>query len=166
MLDLLAIACSHVAGISERRTFWVVSGFDHFAGHSPYLATDPGVDSGLMIAQYSAAACVNEIATLSNPASVTNIPTSAGIEDYNSFGSTSALKAVRCVSLMRSVVAIELLVMAEALETHRPLKSGAGVEQAHAVVRSLVPRLDRDRAPSPDIRAIEGLISSGAFGGA
>jgi len=165
-LDLLAIACSHVAGISERRTFWVVSGFDHFAGHRPYLATDPGVDSGLMIAQYSAAACVNEIATLSKPASVTNIPTSAGIEDYNSFGSTSALKAVRCVSLMRSVVAIELLVMAEALETHRPLKSGAGVEQAHAVVRSLVPRLDRDRAPSPDIRAIEGLISSGAFGGA
>ena len=165
-LDLLAIACSHVAGISERRTFWVVSGFDQFAGHRPYLATDPGVDSGLMIAQYSAAACVNEIATLSNPASVTNIPTSAGIEDYNSFGSTSALKAMRCVSLMRSVVAIELLVMAEALETHRPLKSGAGVEQAHAVVRSLVPRLDRDRAPSPDIRAIEGLIASGAFGGA
>ena len=165
-LDLLAIACSHVAGISERRTFWVVSGFDQFAGHKPYLATDPGVDSGLMIAQYSAAACVNEIATMSNPASVTNIPTSAGIEDYNSFGSTSALKAMRCVSLLRSVIAIELLVMSEAIEAHRPLKSGAGVEGAHAVVRSLVPKLNRDRAPSPDIRAIERLISSGAFGGA
>ena len=162
-LDLLAIACSHVAGISERRTFWVVSGFDKFVGHKPYLATDPGVDSGLMIAQYAAAACVNEIATLSNPASVTNIPTSAGIEDYNSFGSTSALKAMRCVSLMRSVVAIELLVMAEALEAHRPLKSGEGVEKAHALVRSLVPKLNRDRAPSPDIRALEGLISAGAF---
>ncbi|MDI9404069.1 MAG: histidine ammonia-lyase [Limnohabitans sp.] len=162
-LDLLAIACSHVAGISERRTFWVVSGFDHFVGLKPYLATDPGVDSGLMIPQYAAAACVNEIATLSNPASVTNIPTSAGIEDYNSMGATSALKATRCVSLMRSVVAIELLVMAEALESHRPLKSGAGVEQAHAIVRSQVKKLDRDRAPSPDIRALEVLIASGAF---
>jgi len=165
-LDLLAIACSHVAGISERRTYWVVSGFDHFVGHKPYLATDPGVDSGLMIAQYAAAACVNEIATLSNPASVTNISTSAGIEDYNSFGSTSALKAMRCVSLLRSVIAIELLVMAEALEAHRPLKSGAGVEKAHAVVRSLVAKLNRDRAPSPDIRAIEGLIAADLFGAA
>ena len=162
-LDLLAIACSHVAGISERRTFWVVSGFDHFVGLKPYLATDPGVDSGLMIVQYSAAACVNEIATLSNPASVTNIPTSAGIEDYNSMGATSALKATRCVSLLRSVIAIELLVMAEAMESHRPLKSGAGVEKAHAIVRSQVKKLDRDRAPSPDIRAIEVLIASGAF---
>ncbi|MEY2716845.1 MAG: Histidine ammonia-lyase [Planctomycetota bacterium] len=165
-LDLLAIACSHVAGISERRTFWVVSGFDKFVGHKPYLATDPGVDSGLMIAQYAAAACVNEIATMANPASVTNIPTSAGIEDYNSFGATSALKAMRCVSLLRSVVAIELLVMAEALEAHRPLKSGAGVEKAHAVVRSRVAKLDRDRAPSPDIRAIEGLIAADLFGAA
>jgi len=162
-LDLLAIACSHVAGNSERRTFWVVSGFDHFVGLNPYLATDPGVDSGLMIPQYSAAACVNEIATLANPASVTNIPTSAGIEDYNSMGATSALKATRCVSLLRSVIAIELLVMAEALEAHRPLKSGAGVEKAHAVVRSQVKKLDRDRAPSPDIRALEVLIASGAF---
>jgi histidine ammonia-lyase len=162
-LDLLAILSSHLAGISERRTFWVVSGFDQFVGLKPYLATDPGVDSGLMIAQYAAAACVNEIATLSNPASVTNIPTSAGIEDYNSFGATSALKATRCVSLARSVVAIELLVMAEALEQHRPLKSGAGVEKAHAAVRTVVAKLDRDRAPSPDIRAIEGLVARGAF---
>ena len=162
-LDLFAVLCSHLAGISERRTFWVVSGFDHFVGLRPYLATDPGVDSGLMIAQYAAAACVNEIATLANPASVTNIPTSAGIEDYNSFGATSALKATRCLSLARSVVAIELLVMAEALEQHRPLKSGAGVEKAHATVRTRVPKLSRDRAPSPDIRAIESLVAAGAF---
>ncbi|MFZ9915367.1 MAG: aromatic amino acid lyase, partial [Phycisphaerales bacterium] len=165
-LDVLAIACSHLAGISERRTYWVVSGFDQFLGLKPYLATDPGVDSGLMIAQYAAAACVNEIATLANPASVTNISTSAGIEDYNSFGSTSALKAMRCVSLLRSVVAIELLVMAEALEAYRPLKSGAGVEKAHAILRAQVPKLGGDRPPSPDIRAIERLVAAGAFAGA
>ncbi|MCE2880970.1 MAG: histidine ammonia-lyase [Planctomycetaceae bacterium] len=164
-LDVLAIACSHLAGISERRTYWVVSGFDQFLGLKPYLATDPGVDSGLMIVQYAAASCVNEIATLANPASVTNISTSAGIEDYNSFGSTSALKAMRCVSLARSVVAIELLVMAEALEAYRPLKSGAGVEKAHAILRAQVPKLGGDRPPSPDIRAIERLVAEGAFAG-
>lgn len=162
-LDLLAVACSHVAGISERRTFWVVSGFDQFVAHNPYLAKDPGVESGLMIAQYAAAACVNELAGNAMPASVTNIPTSAGIEDYNSFGATSALKATRSVALARSVVAIEMLVMAEALEAHRPLKSGAGVEKAHAAVRAAVPKLAKDRVLSPDIRAIEQLIAHGAF---
>ena len=94
---------------------------------------------------------------------VTNIPTSAGIEDYNSFGATSALKATRSVALARSVVAIELLVMAEALEAHRPLKSGAGVEKAHAAARAAVTKLAKDRVLSPDIRAIEGLIAQGAF---
>lgn len=162
-LDLLAVACSHVAGISERRTFWVVSGFDQFVAHKPYLAKDPGVESGLMIAQYAAAACVNELAGNAMPASVTNIPTSAGIEDYNSFGATSALKATRSVALARSVVAIEMLVMAEALEAHRPLRSGAGVEKAHAAVRAAVPKLAKDRVLSPDIRAIEGLIAHGGF---
>jgi histidine ammonia-lyase len=162
-LDLLAIACSHVAGISERRTFWVVSATDRFVAHQPYLATDPGVDSGLMIAQYTAAACVNELASNAMPASVTNISTSAGIEDYNSFGATSALKATRCLTLLRSVIAIELLVMSEAIEAHRPLVSGVRVEKAHAVIRTRVAKLNRDRVLSPDIRAIERLIADGAF---
>ncbi len=162
-LDMLAILCAHLAGISERRTFWVVSGFDQFVGHRPYLATDPGVDSGLMITQYTAAACVNEIATYANPASVTNISTSAGIEDYNSFGATSALKATRCVSLARSVIAIELLVMSEALEAHRPLRSGVKVEKVHARVRTRVAKLDRDRAPAGDIRALELMIAANAL---
>lgn len=162
-LDTFATVCAHVAGISERRTFWVVSGFDRFVAHRPYLATDPGVDSGLMIAQYTAAACVNEIATLSHPASVANVPTSAGIEDFNSFGATSALKAVRCLSLLRSVLAVELLAMAEALEAHRPLVSGAGVERAHATVRRAVPKLAGDRVIAPDIAAIERLVEAGAF---
>ena len=162
-LDLLAIACSHVAGISERRTFWVVSATDRFVAHQPYLATDPGVDSGLMIAQYTAAACVNELASNAMPASVTNISTSAGIEDYNSFGATSALKATRCLTLLRSVIAIELLVMSEAIEAHRPLVSGVRVEKAHAVIRTRVAKLNRDRVLSPDIRAIERLIADDAF---
>ncbi|MFM1823850.1 MAG: Histidine ammonia-lyase [Planctomycetota bacterium] len=162
-LDTFATVCAAVAGISERRTFWVVSGFDRFVAHRPYLATDPGVDSGLMIAQYTAAACVNEISTLSHPASVANVPTSAGIEDFNSFGATSALKATRCLSLLRSVLAVELLTMSEALEAHRPLASGAGVERAHATIRRAVPKLAGDRVIAPDIAAIERLVELGAF---
>ena len=100
-LDLFAIACCHVAGISERRTFWVVSGFDQFVGHRPYLAKDPGVESGLMIAQYAAAACVNELQSLAHPASVGNVGTCGGIEDYNSFGPLAAAQLERGVRLLQ-----------------------------------------------------------------
>lgn len=85
-LDCAAIALSHIAGISERRTFLMLAAADPEAHLRPYLSPHPGVSSGLMIAQYTAAACCNEIITLCTPASVSNISTSAGIEDYNSFG--------------------------------------------------------------------------------
>jgi histidine ammonia-lyase len=164
-LDALAIAMCHVAGISERRVFWVLSAHDRENPVKPYLSPSPGLHSGLMIAQYTAAACVNEMMTLATPASVGNVPTSAGIEDYNSMGATAALKAMRSLGLLRSVIAIELLVMAEALESQRPLKSGAGVERAFATVRAAVPKLERDRPPAPDIARIEGLVRDGAFAG-
>jgi histidine ammonia-lyase len=85
------------------------------------------------------------------------------MEDYNSMGATSAHQLRAAVDLARHVIAIELLVMAEALEYHRPLKSGAGVERAHDLVRSVVPRLTQDRSSAPDIIAIETLIRSGRF---
>jgi histidine ammonia-lyase len=100
---------------------------------------------------------------LSHPASPGNVPTSAGIEDYNSMGATSARHARRAVELATHVVAIELQTMAEALDCQRPLRSGDGVERAHAIVRGAVPRLTSDRSPAPDIAAIAGLIRSGAF---
>ena len=116
-LDHLRIATTHLAGISERRVFWVLSGHDDHNPVTPYLASDPGLQSGLMIAQYTAAACVSEMQTIANPASVANIPTSAGIEDYNSMGHRGASR--QSVELLRSVIAIELLVMSQAME-HRP----------------------------------------------
>jgi histidine ammonia-lyase len=116
-----------------------------------------------MIAQYTAAACCNEIITLCTPASVSNLPTSAGVEDYNSFGPRSAAKAARSAELARSVVAIELLCAAEALERQRPMKSGGGVEKAHALIRKAVRPFDSDRSPAPDIAAIERLIDEGEF---
>lgn len=162
-LDCATIALAHIAGISERRTFLMLAAADPEAHLRPYLSPHPGVSSGLMIAQYTAAACCNEIITLSTPASVSNIGTSAGIEDYNSFGPRAAAKAARALELARHVVAIELLCAAQALEYHRPLKSGPGVESAYETIRSLVPPLLDDRSPSPDIEAIAELIAEGAF---
>ena len=158
-LDTLTIAIAHIAGISERRTFWLLSALDPESHLGPYLAPNPGLNSGLMIAQYTAAACCNEIITLATPASVSNVSTSAGIEDYNSFGPRAAAKAARAIDLAKHVVAIELLCAAEGLEYQRPLKSGAGVEKTHAQIRGVVTRLTDDRSPTTDINRIVGLMN-------
>ncbi|GDX98724.1 histidine ammonia-lyase [Phycisphaerae bacterium] len=163
-LDCAAIAISHIAGISERRTFWMLSAFDAETHLPPYLAKKPGVHSGLMIAQYTAAACCNEIITLCMAASPINVVTSAGIEDYNSFGPRSAMKARRAVELAMYVVATELLCAAEALEYHRPLRSGDGVEKIHAAVRNVIAPLTGDRPPGPDITLVAEAIADGTFG--
>jgi histidine ammonia-lyase len=163
-LDLTSIALSHLAGISERRVHWVLGAFDPHNPVHAHLSPQPGLHSGLMVAQYTAAACCNELQTLATPASVANIPTCAGIEDYNSMGATSAHQARAAVELATHVVAIELLIMAEALEYQRPLRSGAGVERTHAVVRGAVERLVADRPLAPDIAEVAGLIRRGAFG--
>ncbi len=163
-LDGLSIALAHIAGISERRIYLMLSARDPEAGLTPYLASHPGLQSGLMIAQYTAAACCNEIIGLCTPASVANIPTSAGTEDYNSFGPRSAAKARRILDLTRRVVAIEFLCAAQAIEHHRPLRSGAIVERAHARIRKHIPPLDHDRPTAGDIEAIASLIIDGQLG--
>lgn len=163
-LDTVAIALCHIAGMAERRVFFMLAASDPQNPINPHLSRHPGVESGYMITQYTAAACCNEMITLATPASVSNISTCAGMEDYNSFGPRSAAKAERSAELCRRVIAIELLCAAEALEYQRPLRSGAGVERAFETIRSLVPRLKEDRSPAADIRAIEGLIASGRFG--
>ena len=163
-LDVLAIALSHVAGIAERRVYYILSASDAQNPLNPHLSPVPGLHSGLMIAQYVAAACCNELIGLAHPASVSNIPTSAGMEDYNSMGATSALKVRRSIERCRQVIAIELLCAAEALEYQRPLRSGEGVEAVHAAVRGIVSKRTADRPPSPDIAAIERLIIDGLVG--
>jgi len=164
-LDAMTIAIAPIAGIAERRVFWMLSAFDSEAHLRPYLSPKPGLHSGLMIAQYTAAACCNEIIGLSHPASVANIPTSAEVEDYNSFGPRGAAKARRAMDLAEAVIAIELMCAAEGLECHRPLKSGAGVERGVTLVRGVTPPLTADRPLTPDIEAIRGLIRSRAFVG-
>jgi histidine ammonia-lyase len=162
-MDTLKIALCHLAGIAERRINWLLTASDSENPVNIYLSPQPGLHSGLMIAQYTAAACCNEMQTLATPASVANIPTSAGIEDYNSMGATSALQLRQSLELATNVIAIELLVMAEAMEYQRPLRSGKGVEQTYEIVRRIVSRLTEDRPPSPDIAGIANLIQQGAF---
>lgn len=162
-LDYLAIALCHLAGIAERRIYLMTGAFEPESHLKPFLAPQPGLQSGLMIAQYTAAACVNEMVGLATPASVANIPTSAGMEDYNSFGPRSAAKARRALELAEHVVAIELMCAAQGVETHRPLKSGKGVEAAIARIRTVVPTLTGDRPLTADIEAIVELIRAGEF---
>jgi histidine ammonia-lyase len=162
-LDSVCVACMHIAGVAERRVFFLLGATDPENPVPAHLSPQPGLHSGLMITQYTAAACVNELAHLASPASVINIPTCAGMEDYNSFGPLSARKALRSVELSRTVVAIELLCAAQGMEFQRPLRSGAGVERAYALVRERVAPLEADRPPAPDIAALEGLIAGGAL---
>jgi len=164
-LDTLNIALTHVAGIAERRVYYLLAASSAENRLNPQLSPIPGLHSGLMIAQYVAAACQNELIGLANPASVANLSTSAGMEDYNSFGAHAALKARRVIERASEVVAIELLCAAEALEYQRPLRSGPGIEVAFAAVREVVARRTRDRPPAPDIAAIVALISAGRFAG-
>ncbi len=162
-LDTLAIAIAHIAGIAERRTYHMLSVFDPHSELRAFLSPRPGLQSGFMIVQYAAAAMCNELIGLANPASVANISTCAGMEDYNSFGPRSAAKAARAVELARSVVAIELLCAAEAVEAHRPHRTGDILERTIATIRDRVPPLTEDRPPSPDIAALDDLIQSGHF---
>jgi histidine ammonia-lyase len=162
-LDMLAIALTHLAAVAERRVFLLLAAHEPATRLPPFLSPEPGVRSGLMVAQYTAAALVNECQGLAHPASVGNVTTSACMEDYNSMGATAALKA-RCVlENARRVVAIELLCAAQALEFQRPLRSGAGVEAAHAAIRRRVAPLDQDRPLADDIAAIETLVADGGL---
>src|SRR3954453_11061462 len=126
--------------ISERRTDRLVNP-DKSEGLPAFLARKPGVESGFMIAQVAAASLVNEARVLAHPASIDNVTTSGGKEDHVSMGMTSALKLRSIVDLAETLLAIELLAAAEALEYRRPLRAGEGVEEAFKLVRQFVPPL-------------------------
>lgn len=165
-LDFLAIILAQVASFSERRAYSLLGPHDWDTGEHAaplFLTPRPGLNSGYMIAQYAAAALVNEIKVLAHPASVDSIPTSAGMEDFVSMGVTAALKARQALDLAFNVVAIELICACQALEFRRPLRPGRGVEAAYAAVRQVVPALDADRPPSPDIQRLAAAIRAGAL---
>ena len=158
-LDYATLAVAELASISERRTARLVDA--HLSGLPAFLAQRPGVESGLMIAHYTAAALVNELQTLSHPSSVDTIPTSANQEDHVSMGATSALHLREAVGLAEQVLAVEALCAAQGLDFRRPLRPGAGVAAAQAVVRARVPHLEADRSPAPDIGAVQAMVHAG-----
>jgi len=167
-LDMLAIALAQVAGFSERRTYGLMGPHDWDTGEHAmplFLTPEPGLNSGYMIAQYAAAALVNEIKLLAHPASIDSIPTSAGMEDFVSMGATAGLKLRQLIELAERVVAIELLSAAQGLDFRQPLRPGRGVLAACEAVRALVPTLTADRPPSPDIERLARAIHEGAFDG-
>ena len=122
-LDHLALAMTQLASFAERRVYALLT--PSYAGLPAFLTPHPGLSSGLMIAQYAAAALVNECQTLSHPAGAGSIPTSAGMEDFNSMGAWAALKARTVVGYAAHVVATELVCACQGLEFHRPLRSTA-----------------------------------------
>ncbi len=163
-LDVLAIALAQLASFSERRIYNLMGPHDWDEGGAPlFLTPNPGLNSGFMIVQYVAASLVNEIKILAHPASIDSIPTSAGMEDFNSMGATSAHKLLRVLEQARQVVAIELMCAAQMLEFRKPLKPGLGVQTAYDIVRSHVEKLEEDRVPAFDIETLTKAIYEGAF---
>ena len=160
--DYAAIALVHLGNIIERRIERLVNP-DMNEGLPPFLTTHPGTSSGFMIAQVTAVALLNEAKVLAHPASTDNLPTSGGKEDHVSMGMTAATKLRAVIDNCEHVLAIELLAAAEGLEHRAPLQPGRGVRRAYETVRSLVPRLTRDRALSQDIQKIAGAIRDGDF---
>jgi histidine ammonia-lyase len=162
VLDFLAIVVADLASISERRT-------DRFLdparnhGLAAFLAGDPGVDSGLMIAQYTQAAMVSELKRLAAPASVDSIPSSAMQEDHVSMGWAAARKLRRGVDALTGVLAIELMTAARGIELRRPLASAPAIAAVIATIRTQVPGSGPDRFLAPEIAAMTQLVRSGGL---
>lgn len=161
-LDFVAIALAEVASISERRTDRILDP-ERSSGLPPFLATRPGLDSGLMLAQYTAAALVAENRVLSHPASVDSIPTSGLQEDHVSMGWGAGRKLDQVLANAARVVAVELLCAAEGIDHRAPLQPGSRTGAARDTVRGVVAPLERDRPPGPDIEAVARLVEDGAF---
>ncbi|MBI2374508.1 MAG: histidine ammonia-lyase [Deltaproteobacteria bacterium] len=157
-LDVLAIAVSQLASISERRVAQLV---DPVSSRLPaFLVRDPGLSSGFMIAQVTAAALVNENRVLATPSALGTIPTSANQEDHVSMGMTAAIKAARIVENTRAVLAIELLAACQAIDLIG-LAPAAGVAAARSALRQVVAELFEDRNLSVDIALASELLKNG-----
>jgi histidine ammonia-lyase len=159
--DVLAIAVSDLGSISERRTERLIN--PALSGLPAFLTRHGGLESGLMLAHVTAAALTSENKTLSHPASVDTIPTSANREDHVSMGPTAARKAARVIANVRRILAIELMAACDAVDFHAPLVSSPALMAAHAAVRRIVPPRDRDRVLSPEIEALAAEVGQGTI---
>jgi histidine ammonia-lyase len=154
-LDFLAIALSELGNISERRTYQLISGSRELPN---YLVANPGINSGLMIPQYTAASLVSQNKQLCTPASVDSIVSSNGQEDHVSMGANAATKAYKVVNNLYSILAIELITAAQALTFRRPLKTSPYLEKLVDTFRQTVPFIEDDRILHHDIQKAEKFL--------
>jgi histidine ammonia-lyase len=159
--DFLAIAAAEVGAIAERRTDRLLDA-SRSNGLPPFLARDPGVDSGLMLTQYTQAAMVAENRRLAAPASVDSLPTSAMQEDHVSMGWAAARKLRTSLDNLAGVLAVELAVAARALDLRAPLEPAFATAAARDAVRAEVPGFGEDRWLAPELQAAKALVTSGA----
>jgi len=152
-MDLVTIALSEVASISERRIARLVDG--HLSGLPDFLIFSRGLNSGFMIPQYVAAALVSENKILSSPASVDSIPTSANQEDHVSMGMNSALKLLNVIDNVYKVLSIEVLLSCQGIDFRKPLKPGRGTSRAYSLIREEVPFLMEDAPLYVEISKVE-----------
>ncbi len=157
-LDFLCIALAELGSISERRTYQLISGVRDLPN---YLVANPGINSGLMIPQYTAASLVSQNKQLCSPASVDSIVSSNGQEDHVSMGANAATKAYRVVNNVYSVLAIELMTASQALTFRRPLKSSPSLEAFVDNFRQHVPFIEDDRVLHEDIKNAEQFLKNG-----
>jgi histidine ammonia-lyase len=155
VLDFMAIAMAEIGSISERRTFLLISGGRELP---PFLVADPGLNSGFMIPQYTAASIVSQTKQLCTPASVDSIVSSNGQEDHVSMGANAATKLNRVVKNVHTVLSVELMSAAQALDFRRPLKSSPLIEDFVSAYRKHVPFIEQDEVMYTHIRSTEEFL--------
>ncbi len=161
--DMIAMAIAEMGSLSERRIAALID--TTISMLPPFLIRNPGLNSGFMIPQCTAAALMSENKQMSHPASVDSAPTSANQEDHVSMATHGARRLGPMNANLARIIAIELMASAEGIEFRRPLVSSKVLEDAHAVIRSKAAKRDEDREFSTDTEAVAGLIELGAFGG-
>lgn len=158
-MDFLSLALCTLGGFSERRIARLID--SHLSGLPPFLVEGSGLNSGFMVAQYTAAALASENKGLAHPSSADSIPTSANQEDYVSMGLTSARRASEILKNVQYIIAIEYLCAAQALDFLKPLKPGIGPRTAYESIREVIPPLKEDRPLYGEIENIRSMVANG-----
>src|SRR5579875_2584459 len=160
--DVMALAIAEIGAISERRIA-LLTDANLSAGLPPFLVREPGLNSGFMIPQVTAAALASENKALAAPSSTDSLPTSANQEDHVSMATYAARRTLTMAENTRAIIAIELVAAAQGIELRRPLRTGARLEEVVAALRERVPAYESDRPHAPDIAAAAALVASGWF---
>ena len=156
--DHLAVAIAEAGAIAERRVALLIDA--SFSTLPPFLVAEPGLNSGFMIAQVTAAAAASENKSLAHPAGVDSLPTSANQEDHVSMATFAARRLGPMCDNLRTILAVEYLAAAQGIDFHKPLETSAPLRGVHALLRARVPFLERDRFFAPDIAAAEALLEA------